>query len=118
MQPRTELAIESGRDPDFVSPKNQKQCCGDEVAVSSKRFLKMSESEIASISKLFVAVNTKKNTDWALTVFWEWRRGRNAMLSEGEHQCQSDLLEKADVEELNHWLSRFVGEIEKNGKPY
>ena len=55
--------------PDFVSPNKRKRCCGDEVAGSSKRFLKMSESVIASISNPFVAVNTKKNTDWALTVF-------------------------------------------------
>ena len=44
---------------------------------------------------------------------------RNATVSEGERQCHSDILEKAYVEELNYWLSLFVGEIRnKSGKPY
>ena len=37
---------------------------------------------------------------------------RNATVSEGERQCQSDILDKANVEELNYWLSLFVGEQE------
>ena len=65
----------------------------------------MSESEIASISKQFVAVNPKKNTDWALTIFQEWR---STTIPEGECQCQSDLLEKPDVDELTYWLSHFL----------
>ena len=79
----------------------------------------MSESEIASISKPFVPSNTKKNTSWAVTVFQKWRSYWNATASEGERQCQGDLLEKAHVEELNYSLSRFVGEVcYKSGEPY
>ena len=44
--------MELARDPDFVSPKKRKCRCGEDVAGSSKRFLKMSESEVANISLL------------------------------------------------------------------
>ena len=50
------------KDLDFVSPKKRKRRCDRGGVSSSKRFLKMSESEIASISKPFVPSNTKKNT--------------------------------------------------------
>ena len=99
---------ELARDPDFISPKKRKH---SDVASSSKRFLRMSEKELVNISKPFVPGNTKKNTDWALTVFREWQSASNATVSEGERQCHSDILEKAYVEELNYWLSLFVGEI-------
>ena len=48
----------------------------------------MSEEELDSISKPFVPGNTKKNTDWALTVFRESRSYRNATVSEGERQSE------------------------------
>ena len=60
------LAME--KDPDFVSQKKQKRRCDGGVS-SSKRFLKLSESKIASILKPFVPSNTKKNTSWAVNVF-------------------------------------------------
>ena len=63
MQSRTKLAMELERDPDFVSPKKRKRRCGDDVAGCSKRFPKF--------SKPLVVVDTKENTDWALTVFRE-----------------------------------------------
>ena len=93
--------MELARDPDFVSPTKRKRRCDEDVAGSSKRLLKMSESEVANISKLFVPTNTKKNIDWALTVFREWQSSRIAMASEKKQQCPSD---KAKVEELYNWL--------------
>ena len=48
--------MEPGRDPDFVSQKKRKRHCGGEVAGSSKRFLKMSESEPAFRSRLLLSI--------------------------------------------------------------
>lgn len=47
---------------------------------------------------------TPKSTDWALRVFYELRRQRNASQPE---KCPSDMLESLSSEPLNYWLSRF-----------
>jgi hypothetical protein len=79
----------------------------------------MSEEEMAEISKVFVPANTAKNTQWAVSVFREWRSARSSSPDDGQKVCPADLLENPVVEDLNYWLARFVAEVRsQDGKPY
>jgi hypothetical protein len=55
--------------------------------------------------------NTKKQTNWALCIFADWRACRISNANAGTELCPSDLLENPNKEKLNHWLSLFVNEV-------
>ncbi len=80
----------------------------------------VSDADMAVMSKGYVPPNTQKNTDWAMNCFWEWRSARNKEIPVGdERRCPEDLLEKGDIEKLNHWISRLVAEVRnKKGECY
>ena len=68
-----------------------------------KRFLSpKKDDEMSLITKGYVPSNTRKQTDWAVRVFSEWRRQRNE--SDKSSQCPADLFEVPDCEQLNYWL--------------
>ena len=73
------------KDSDFRSPRKKRTRRHDDASVPgpSKRFLKMSEEDMADISKVFVPSNTKKNTDWAVSCFCDWRSVCNAFTMKG-----------------------------------
>ena len=109
------------KDPDFRSPPKKRKRQRDCVTVpsGSKHFLKMSEKDMASISKRFVPPNTQKNTGWAISCFREWRSVHNASKVEGERLCRNDLLENPEADDLNYGLARFVAELRnQSGEPY
>ncbi len=90
-------------DDDFRPPKKK--------VVNSKRFAAATtESEVREIVKGYTPANTKRNTNWALTVFGDWRAARS---SESEECCPSDLFENPIVEEINKWIPRFLMEVRK-----
>ena len=77
----------------------------------------VSPGKMGTICKGVVPSNTKKATSWAVRVFDEWRRERNATAT-GE-QCPLELLEKPDAHSLKYWLSHFVVEMRRaDGDPY
>ena len=78
----------------------------------------ISEDELAEISKGFVPPNTKKNSDWGMRVFLEWRAQRNERVD--DTKCPNDLLDRpAEPEVINQWLAKFVAEVRKmDGQPY
>lgn len=51
--------------------------------------------------------NTKKSTSWAMKVFDEWQKSRN---ENGEVIPE---LAVFTVEDVNHWLTRFIVEVRK-----
>ena len=59
------------------------------------------------LQKAFVPSNTKRSTDWAVKVFFDWKKARGAA---GEDECPGDLLERGDPGDLVKWLSLFVAE--------
>ena len=61
-------------------------------SVLSRRTSPVSPGKMGSICRGVVPSNTKKATSWAVRVFEEWRRERNATAT-GE-QCPLELLEK------------------------
>lgn len=76
-----------------------------------------SDVEMETISKGFVPPNTRKNTSWALNVFFDWKMERNT--TDKSNLCPEDLLENPETELLNFWLSRFVTEVRnKKGEHY
>ena len=52
--------------------------------------------EISTLSRGFVPVNTRKNTQWSMNVFEEWQSERNKA-----DKDQNDLLTSPDIFELN-----------------
>ena len=93
----------------MVEPPKKKQ----------KRFATPADNEeMEKICQAYVPPNTRKSTNWALTVFEQWRDERNADVVE-EERILFDLLECPQTEALNFWLSRFVVEARRqDGKPY
>jgi hypothetical protein len=92
-------------DADFRPPK-KKRC----TRKPETQFLTMSEEEMAEISKVFVPANTAKNTQWAVSVFREWRSARSSSPDDGQKVCPADLLENPVVEDLNYWICRGSAE--------
>ena len=64
-------------------------------SVLSRRTSPVSPGKMGTICRGVVPSNTKKATSWAVRVFEEWRRERNATAT-GE-QCPLELLEKLSV---------------------
>ena len=85
-------------DEDFQpAPKRKK--------LSLNRFASpLTDEAMLNVAKGPTVANTKKSTDWALRMFCEWRRQRNASQPE---KCPSALLESPSAEPLKYWLSRF-----------
>ena len=74
-----------------------------------KRFATPADNEeMEKICQGYVPPNTRKSTNWALTVFEQWRKERNADVV--EERILFDLLECPQTEALNFWLFRFVVE--------
>ena len=93
-------------DEDFRSPKKYKR---SQKKSSSERFgSKTSEAEISEVTKGYTPANTKRSTNWAVTVFNDWRASREL---QGSESCSSDLLQNPIVDKLNKWLSMFINEV-------
>ena len=91
------------------------------IATPEKRFIRpVSDAQMAVVSKGYVPPNTKKNTDWTVTCFREWRSARNRNITKDDKcWCPEDLLEKSSIDKLNYWISRFIAEVRnKKGEPY
>ena len=88
---------------------------GDDFQPAKKKKLSrfaspLTEEAMSNVAKGPTVANTKKCTDWAIRVFNEWRKQRNASQSD---KCPSNLLESPSAELLNHWLSRFATEARR-----
>ena len=106
---------EMEKDRDFQSPKKRRKV---DLPVEKRFASAVSDGDMAVMSKGYVPPNTKKNTDWALSCFREWRCARKS--AEGDQQrCPEDILEKPEVSQVNFSISRFVAEVRnKRGEPY
>ena len=69
----------------------------------------LQQEEMLSVCEGSTPENTKKNTEWAVHVFNEWRTERPAV----DEQCPPDLLECPSAEKLDFCLSRFVMECRR-----
>ena len=68
--------------------------------------------EAEDLQKGFVPGNIQRSTQWAITVFSEWKKAREGA---EEVACLEDLLENANPEDPVRWLSFFAAEAQ-NGK--
>ena len=74
----------------------------------------LSEDDIDTIKQSFESKNTRKNTNWSMTTFQEWRKHRMEITG----AFIPDLVEMNDIE-MNEWMTRFVLEARrKDGAPY
>ncbi|XP_061188736.1 zinc finger MYM-type protein 3-like [Saccostrea echinata] len=74
----------------------------------------VNDSDLKELFNSTESKNTRKNTNWSVTTFNDWRSARN--LTTGDQI--PDIL-SFSAEELNFWLSRFVVETRrKDGKAY
>ena len=81
------------KDFDFLSPKKKKRK-RDASTPTSSQFWKVSDGDMAMLAKSFIPLNIKKNTEWALACFREWRSSKNVVeLMEEDQRCPEDLLE-------------------------
>ena len=81
-------------------------------ASGTDRFQFVSKEAEEDLQKGFVPGNTQRSTQWAMKVFSDWKKAREAALEEA---CPEDLLERANPEDLVRWLSLFAAEA-RNGK--
>lgn len=67
---------------------------------SSRFAMPLNEGEMAQVCEGYTPQNTKKNTDWAMRAFNDWRcqRGDNS----GAEKRPSDLLENLSAEKINY----------------
>ena len=110
-------------DCDFNPPPIKKRkgvSSKSKASASVDRFASVSDEKLAELSKGFVPDNTRKNTNWAMNVFLEWKAATNSRLAkEKKSTCPDDLLDKPDLQQLNTWLSKFVVEARtKTDQPY
>lgn len=74
----------------------------------------LSEDDIDTIKQSFESKNTRKNTNWSITTFQEWRKHRMEITG----AFIPDLVEMNEIE-MNEWMTRFVLEARrKDGAPY
>ena len=67
-----------------------------------------------------IPTNTQKNTDWAVSIFHEWRTWRNCLMKSREDAMWPiPSLKDGPLERLGYWLSRFIVEVKRQDKtPY
>ena len=72
------------------------------------------DEKISELISSTESKNTRKNTNWALTTFNDWRQARMK-----ETGCTIPELTEQTPSELNKWMRNFVIETRrKDGKPY
>ena len=57
---------------------------------SDPRFSFLSKEDELDLQKAFVPSNTQRSTDWAVKVFFDWKKARR---DAGKDECPDDLLE-------------------------
>ena len=68
------------------------------------------------MSVKFIPKNTKKNTNWSVKNFTEWRDYHNSI---SEDQCPENLLEVPNPVLINKWIARFMAETRReDGSTY
>lgn len=91
---------------DFKSPKKKKR----QKKGKNDRFGDTTtDAELSELTKGYVPANTKRSTNWAVSVFSEWR----ANTDNTDEACPTDLLERALPADLNKWIPRFVNEVRR-----
>ena len=74
----------------------------------------LSEDDIDTIKQSFESKNTRKNTNWSMTTFQEWRKHRMEITG----AFIPFLIEMNEIN-MNEWMTRFVLETRrKDGAPY
>jgi len=82
-----------------------------------QRFQQLSTADIQELSAIEQPKNTEYSTKWALKNFNEWKTERNSSFP--DNPVPKSLLEEADAEQLNKWLSYYVAETRNtNGECY
>lgn len=67
-----------------------------------KRFVSpVSDAQVAVMSKGYIAPNTKKNTNSAMTCFREWRSARNKNITKDDKRWCPENLENPSIDKLN-----------------
>ena len=99
------------------SAKDRRHVKAATMTVSpSKRFSHVSANELTYLSENANPKNTDQNTKWSLKNFNTWKDHHNSFSGE---KCLDDLLEEANPELLNKWLSTFIMETRReDGQPY
>ena len=88
-------------DMDDFQPVKEK---AKKAVVPAERFkTPTSDEDMTRLCKAYVPPNTKKNTDWALRLFSEWRAERNKK-SPSTSLCPDDLLDIPQPESINFWV--------------
>lgn len=112
--PRKKLKLQKAR----VPPDNCKRHKDyGEQECSRNRFensFNITEEKHAALAKGFVARNTKKSTQWAVSNFNEWLTYRNKKFP--EKKCPPKLIYEPpwDPETLSYWLRRYVVETRRS----
>ena len=71
-----------------------------------------------TIKKGYAPPNTEKNTKWVQKSFIEWLHEHNRQ-HQNEQKCPVNILEKAEPNDINHWLPLFIAESRHaNGLQY
>ncbi|CAC5371590.1 unnamed protein product [Mytilus coruscus] len=74
----------------------------------------VNDMDIGILVKSTESKNTRKNTNWSISSFNDWRSARIASTS-----CAIPELTRFTVGDINQWMTRFVIEtIRQDGKPY
>ena len=81
----------------------------------------ISDEELRKRNETRIPVNTKASTSWTVNVWTEWAIERNwkskdVCSTDKYTTVNCDLLELHD-DELNYWLSKFVGEVRQKKEP-
>ena len=79
------------------------------------RFVNITEDEILAKIKGAVPRTTKRSTEWAVSVWREWRDSKR-LASDSEYPPELDFITN---QEVNRWLARFVFEVRtQKGEEY
>jgi len=103
--------------PDDDSDANDFQNQPRPPIAKRQRFQQLSTADIQELSAVKQPKNTEYSTKWALKNFNEWKTERNSSFP--DNPVPESLLEEADAEQLNKWLSYYVAETRNtNGECY
>lgn len=111
----TEYAADLEKDKDLDEVIVEEVKCGKP---QDKRNISLvTDKQLENFKDTRIPENTKRNTTWAVRVWQDWAKERNARVKElgiDDKLVIPDISKMAD-DELGYWLAKFVVEIRKKG---
>ena len=114
---RKSLRLKCAREP-LISEVDKSEELSSKLQKLDERFdFNVTSDDLTCFMEVETPANTKRSTTWAVKIFDDWRRVRNATAT--SDLCPENIFNHEDNSIICQWLCKFVTEVRKTtGEEY